>query len=199
MEYNAINVVLALLCMLVTYFVWQRQKSLTSTLSRLNKCLPPPQLPQLDPVFGLSLFFKRVKALSENRYLPTLQERYAKMGWTYGSLSFGTRVICSIEPENLKTAWVTKFEDWGVQSNRLPALGPFVGHGFLTTDGPEWEHSRALLKPSLRRAHISNLEPFERSLQQMISKIPKDGSTIDMQALFFDLVSFSHELIGFNH
>jgi len=113
------------------------------------------------------------------------------MGRTFSTLSFGTKVICSIEPENLKTAWVTKFEDWGVQSSRLPALGPFVGRGFLTTDGPHWEHSRALLKPSLRRANISNLEPFERSLQEMMGKIPRDGTTIDLQAFFFDLVSFS--------
>ena len=186
---NTINIALSVLCIFIPYFIWQRQKPPTSALARSSNCRPPPQYPLIDRIFGLDLFFKNVKAISENRFLPTLQERYAKMGWTFGALSFGTRVISSIEPENLKTAWAVKFDDWGVQSSRLPALGPFVGRGFLSTDGPEWEHSRALLKPSLRRIHIANLEPFERSLQQMMSKIPKDGSTIDLQALFFDLVS----------
>jgi cytochrome P450 len=186
---NIINISLAVLFISSFYLIWQRQKPRTTTLSQSNNCVPPPKYPLLDPIFGLDLFFKNARAISANQYLPTLQARYAKMGRTFSTLSFGTKVICSIEPENLKTAWVTNFEDWGVQSSRLPALGPFVGRGFLSTDGAEWEHSRALLKPSLRRAIIADLEPFESSLREMIGKIPRDGSTVDLQRLFFDLVT----------
>jgi cytochrome P450 len=181
---NTIKITVVVLCIAISCILWGRSKSPTSALSRSNKCLPPPQYPLLDPIFGLDIFFRNAKAISENRSLPTLQERHAKMGWTFGSLSFGTTAIASIEPENLKTVWVTKFEDWGVQPTRLPAMGPFVGRGFLTMDGPEWEHSRALLKPSLRKAQIANLDTFEESLQLMIDKIPTDGSTVDLQSLY---------------
>jgi hypothetical protein len=187
---NALIATLALLCIAITYIVGRQHKSLFSALSRSKNCQRAPKYPSVDPIFGLDLFFANGKARSGNRWLPTVQKRYEQLGWTFESLSFGIRVINSIEPENLKTAWVVNFEDWGVQSNRLPSMEPFVGRGFLTADGANWEHSRALLKPSLRKAHIANLEPFESSLRQMISKIPKDGSTIDLQTLIFDLVSY---------
>ena len=102
--------------------------------------------------------------------------------------SFGSFTINSIRPENLQTIWVSRFKDWGVQPVRLPAQDPFCGVGFITTDGPVWEHSRALLKPSFNRANMTDLPTLERYLRLVIDHVPKDGSTIDLQPLFFNLV-----------
>ncbi|KAF4634825.1 hypothetical protein G7Y89_g3274 [Cudoniella acicularis] len=111
------------ICSYICYFVWQTQKF--RALSHAHGCKLPPQYPHIDPIFGLDLFIRNAKAISQNRFLPDLQERYKKLGWTFGSLSFGSGAIASVEPENLRTIWVTKFEDWGVQPLRLPALAPF--------------------------------------------------------------------------
>jgi hypothetical protein len=75
---------------------------------------------------------------------------------------------------------------WAV-GYRLPALGPYCGSGFLTTDGIAWEHSRALLTPSFLRSNISDHTDFARYLDMMIDKIPIDGSPVDFQTLLFGL------------
>ena len=79
-----------------------------------------------------------------------------------------------------------------------------LGAGIFTTDGLQWEHSRvthaldstyftaltnyqALIRPNFTRAQVADLETFETHIQTLISKIPRDGSTIDLQALFFKL------------
>jgi cytochrome P450 len=170
----------------VCYFIWQTQKF--RTLSQAHGCQLPPQYPHKDPIFGLDLFIRNARMIADNRFLPDLQDRYSQFGRTFGSLSFGNASIASVEPENLRTIWVTKFEDWGVQPLRLPALIPFVGRGFISMDGPEWERSMALLKPSFRRSNIANLEPFEQCFQQFLGQLPKDGSTVDLQPHFANLV-----------
>jgi cytochrome P450 len=69
----------------------------------------------------------------------------------------------------------------------LQALQPIFGHGIFTTDGKEWEASRALLRPNFARNQIADIETFEHHVSAMISWIPKDGSTVDLQELFFML------------
>ena len=91
-------------------------------------------------------------------------------------------------PENLQTVWVTKFKDWGVEPVRLPAMGTFCGRGLLTTEGPRWEYSRALLKPSFTKANMTDLSVFEGYVRLVLDQIPRDGSTVDLQPLFFNLV-----------
>ncbi|KAI9710950.1 MAG: hypothetical protein M1820_002387 [Bogoriella megaspora] len=54
-------------------------------------------------------------------------------------------------------------------------------------DGVVWEHSRTLLQPTLHKDRISNLGFFEKSLEQCITQIPGDGSTIDVQPLLSNL------------
>ena len=160
-------------------------------LSRANGCQPPSRYPHKDPFFGLDLFLKTGKLFQENQYLPELVRRYQDYGSTFETKSFGSFAINSIRPENLQTIWVSKFKDWGVQPVRLPAQNPFCGVGFITTDGPIWEHSRALLKPSFNRANMTDLATLEKYLQLVIDRIPRDGSTIDLQPLFFNLVSLA--------
>ena len=159
-------------------------------LARANGCQPPKIYPHKDPFFGLDLFLSTGKLFKENRYLPELVRRYHYYGSTFETKSFGSFAVNSIRPENLQTIWVSNFKDWGVQPVRLPAQDPFCGVGFITTDGSIWEHSRALLKPSFNRANMTNLPTLERYLHLVIDRIPKDGSTVDLQPLFFNLVSF---------
>jgi cytochrome P450 len=64
---------------------------------------------------------------------------------------------------------------------------PVFGHGIFTTDGKEWEASRALLRPNFVRNQVADMDTFDHHISAMISRIPKDGSTVDLQALFFML------------
>ncbi|KAL8722838.1 MAG: hypothetical protein Q9225_000725 [Loekoesia sp. 1 TL-2023] len=99
----------------------------------------------------------------------------------------GTPSINTIEPENLQTVYSSRFQDWDVQPVRLPAQEPFCGRGFITTDGAAWEHSRSLLKPSFKKSSIADLSVLEKYLKKVLERIPVDGSTTDLQPLFFSL------------
>jgi cytochrome P450 len=46
---------------------------------------------------------------------------------------------------------------------------------------------QALVRPNFTRAQVADLNSFEIHIQQFISKIPRDGSTVDLQPLFFRL------------
>ena len=46
---------------------------------------------------------------------------------------------------------------------------------------------QALVRPNFSRAQVADLDTFESHIQQLISKIPRDGSTVDLQTLFFQL------------
>lgn len=47
--------------------------------------------------------------------------------------------------------------------------------------------SEALVRPSFARAQVADLDTFETHIQHLIAKIPRDGSTIDLQPLFYQL------------
>jgi len=53
----------------------------------------------------------------------------------------------------------------------------------MTVDGHAWKTSRQLLSPVFTRAQVSELSSFEVHVGRMISRIPRYGSTVDMQPL----------------
>lgn len=80
-----------------------------------------------------------------------------------------------------------KFRDFELPHLRLIRFGPFLGAGIFVVNGAHWEHSRAMLRPSFTRAQVADLDIFERHVSEVIDAIPKDGSMVDLQQLFFDL------------
>lgn len=46
---------------------------------------------------------------------------------------------------------------------------------------------QALVRPSFTKSQVADLDTFETHIQHLIAKIPKDGSVVDLQALFFQL------------
>jgi hypothetical protein len=61
------------------------------------------------------------------------------------------------------------------------------GHGIFIINGKEWESSRALLRPNSSEFKWEISIQFEIHISELISKIPRDGSTVDLQKLFFML------------
>jgi cytochrome P450 len=106
---------------------------------------------------------------------------------TFSQLLMGKRVINTSEPENIKALLATQFKDFGMPTMRNNALAPVFGHGIFTTDGKEWETSRALLRPNFTRSQVGDLDTFELHISKLISKIPRDQRTVDLQELFFML------------
>jgi len=100
---------------------------------------------------------------------------------------FFTDMIQTIEPENIKTIMAVNFEHWSLGDRRKDAFTPLLGDGIFTTDGPAWKHSRELLRPNFTQAQVADLDSFEIHVARLIKAIPKDGSTVNLQDLFFQL------------
>ncbi|KAF2707548.1 cytochrome P450 [Pleomassaria siparia CBS 279.74] len=74
----------------------------------------------------------------------------------------------------------------------------FCGEGFLTTDGSVWQQSRRMLKPTFSNANISDLSVLSRNVEDLLKKIPLNGSAFDLQSLLFTtfLNNSLHFLLG---
>lgn len=63
-------------------------------------------------------------------------------------------------------------------------------------DGAAWQHSRALIRPAFTRGQIADVDFFESHVQELMRKIPKDGSTIDLAPLFISLTLGKYEKLS---
>ncbi|KIW08038.1 uncharacterized protein PV09_00982 [Verruconis gallopava] len=150
-----------------------------------NGCQPLlHHFPIKDPIFGIDNIIESVRAKNEHRLLDRILNNFEKYGNTFGSKMAQRKIIVTREPENVKTILSLKFKDYSL-GNRIDALGPLLGKGIFTMDGDFWAHSRAMIRPNFTRDQVADLEAFERHIQKLWKKIPRDGSTVDLQDLFF--------------
>lgn len=65
-------------------------------------------------------------------------------------------------------------------------MGPLLGRGIFTSDGDEWQHSRALLRPSFSKDQVADLALVELHVNNLFKLLPNNTGTIDLQPLFHD-------------
>lgn len=109
-------------------------------------------------------------------------------------MRLGRTLVQTIEPKNVQAILAHKFKDFELGS-RNDALRPLLGEGIFASDGTVWEQSRALLRPNFVRNQISDIAVYEKHVSQLIKSIPADGSTVDLQDLFFRMVCPNDALI----
>lgn len=147
-------------------------------------CKAPPKFPVWDPVFGLDVMYKIIKARSRKQLLSMRRSQHEVYGMTHSTRIGSIPTISTIEPENMKAVLSTNFKDFGVGLPRRRAFSPLGKQAALLVDGQEWKHSRSLLKPSFSRSHVGDLETLETHVQNLIETIPLDGSTVDLEERF---------------
>ena len=130
--------------------------------------------------------------LHENR------KRFQRLGNTFHNRIITMPFIATCEPENIKTVLSLKFKDYSL-GNRQAAFTPLLGHGIFNADGERWTNSRHLLRPNFARDQVADIDAFERHFKLMLKHIPRDGSTVDLQELFFRLTIDSATEFLFNH
>ena len=181
---------LACLCTIVVYKVISYIRSRTAKQKR--GCRPLPHFWHREPFFGIDTTIGTIVDVIRNQNLLRLEERFKVYGSTYQTTSVGIGTIWSRDPELIQCVWGTNDKDWGNEPYRLEPMEPFCGSGFITKDDVVWEHSRALMRPSSHKSRISNLSFFEAATEAMIRKIPRDGSTVDLQPLLLKMVGALH-------
>ena len=125
--------------------------------------------------------------MREHRALELMEHQWKSQGVKTGQICIlGQTLLMTIEPENIKTVLASDFKSYELSDERKKTTTPLLGEGIFTTDGPAWQHSRELLRPNFARHQlVEDLEMFERHLQHLITSIPADGSTVDLQERFF--------------
>ena len=160
--------------------------------SRSNGCLPPPSYPHKDPLLGLDLFLGQFKAVKCGDSATIERKRFSSHGKTFQSNSWGTRCIDTMDAQNIQAVLSQNFRKFGVEPMRLHIGEPFIGKGVFSTDGPYWEHSRNLIRPMFAKAQIADFAALDVHLNRMMDRIPRDGSTVELQALLKLMVRSSY-------
>ena len=180
------SIVLGILTSLALYIVTNYSSRAIARHHLINQhaCKPVPRYPLKDPFFGIDGIIDAFKSVKLKTFLEQQQNYYSKYGNTYSSRRSTFSVINTAEPENIKTILSTKFEDYSVGFHRKRAFSPLLGNSILLSDGAQWEHSRALLRPSFARNQINDLDMLEIHTMNLIQAIPRDGSMVDLGDLF---------------
>ena len=143
------------------------------------------RLAPLYLLLGWGVFKEDILAYKGHWALELGRSRFVRLGNTLILKLVNTQVIMTVEPENLKTIMATNFKDWNLTDTRKLSFAPLLGDGIFTLDGAAWQHSRDLLRPNFVRSQVGDLRTFERHVNHLLYAIPRDGSTVDLQELFF--------------
>ncbi|KAK5458074.1 hypothetical protein LTS15_004153 [Exophiala xenobiotica] len=158
---------------------------------RENGCEPVCQYPHKGiggKLLGLDVIKAMVQSVKEGRMHEATRARNFSNGRNTVKVKvLRTKIISTIEPENIKTILSTKFPDYSLGTRRKNVFVPIFGHGIFSTDGAAWERSRAMVRPNFTRQQVADLDMFEAHVSHLIDAVPRDGSSIDLQDLFFGL------------
>lgn len=176
--------ILLILILLALYRLLNRWK-LRSRIPA--ECQAPPELPRLDPIFGLDLFCKSLNAREKHKILETSLKQHEKYGKTFQASCLGQTTIHTAHPENLKAIYGTRWKEWG--TGRADAMEPFCGRGFVTRDGEEWREHRILFASTLTEAKTINLKLLDDVYKLHIQDLPVNKHSTDLAPIFDELVS----------
>ncbi|KAJ5713476.1 n-alkane-inducible cytochrome P450 [Penicillium malachiteum] len=148
-----------------------------------NGCGEVTKMPSY--IFGLDILWDFIKATNNNYAIDLVEDWQRKFGRTF-QLRLGRKLILTSEPKNFQAILATQFEDFDLGS-RNDAAHPMLGDGIFASDGKIWEQSRALLRPNFVRNQIADIAVYEHHVSQLVKCMPVDGSTVDLQDLFYKM------------
>ena len=186
-----------LLASIFCYVIYRVRWELTTGASRRalikeHGCEPIKRNPDYNyfpnNVIGYRTPLENVARIKGHNFLESIRNRYLRFGNnTMMQRTIFTNLIQTIEPANLKTMLAVNFKDFSLGERRTTALIPFLGPGIFNTDGAAWRHSREMLRPNFARSQVGDLTTFETHVSQLIKILPRNGATVDLQELFFQL------------
>lgn len=154
-------------------------------LQKKHGCLPPKKWQAWDPVLGLDRIYALRKAFHEHRLLEWWTKGFSDTkAHTVVACIMGQKIFLTDDPENVKTVLATNFDAWSLGQDRIDQMTSYLGKGIFTTEGAAWKHSREMLRPCFERSQVADVSIMEKHTNRLIERIPKDGTTIDLQPVF---------------
>ncbi|KAF7541477.1 hypothetical protein G7054_g567 [Neopestalotiopsis clavispora] len=153
------------------------------------------RVPLKDPIWGLDFIYEHLTAFREKRSLEAGANRFRTLGHTF-AVDGLVRSISTTDPENIKSILSVNFKDYS-HKGRQTLMKPLLGGGIFASDGAEWAHSRAMLRPNFTKDQVADLDVVGRHISHLIDAIPRN-TTIDLQPLLlqFTLDSATEFLLG---
>lgn len=178
----------AIIALLFTYYVFETLVTKWRVRKGLNPhgCKKPSRYPHKDPILGLDLLFDDVKQMKKSNLLNTWVNRSKTYGYTFSAKIQTKNAICTVDKRNLQTVHALNSSHYGVQELRQPPKQPFLGDGVFNMDGPFWQHSRALIRPTFERSNVAHLTAFEDHFRKFLALIQADGKMVDLKPLLRD-------------
>ncbi|EGX89124.1 Cytochrome P450 [Cordyceps militaris CM01] len=142
--------------------------------------------------FSVDQTYKAFRALQDNEFLNLEVTTHQDLGRsTFTQPNLGRDLLMTTDPENVKALLATQFKDFGLGPMRLKILEPLLGLGIFTSDGKDWQHSRAILRPQFTRTQISNLHVEEIHVQHLLNRFEHGANgwtkDVNLVPLFFNL------------
>ncbi|KAL2816742.1 cytochrome P450 [Aspergillus granulosus] len=186
-------VLVLLYCLTSIHQKWNRYR-----FAKQHGCGPIRALPTYDPFLALDRLWLNIKNAKARKILETNTLRFEEYGNTFSAKRITTPIILTREPENVKTILSLKFNDFSM-GDRIQVFGPLLGHGIFTSDGEDWARSRHMIRPNFIKEQVAHLDIFEEMMEDLFALIPTDGSTVDLQDLFFGFTIDSATEFLFGH
>jgi cytochrome P450 monooxygenase len=158
---------------------------------KAHGCGVIPSYPQWDRIFGLDLALSQMKALRGDTFIPWLAAMHEGQPSTFKIRFLGKRQIYTTETDNLKAMTAINWKDFGISPLRrsTKAFHPFADKGVNTVDGDNWVFSRFLIKPFFNRDVYTNTDRIRPYVDSLLSLLPPDGETFNIQPLLQRWVS----------
>ncbi|KAF4635238.1 hypothetical protein G7Y89_g2873 [Cudoniella acicularis] len=170
-----------LVCVYI-YQKWSRYSAFRTAAAKYS-CHRPRRYPHTEPFWGYDLVRKLAKAARKGQQSELYEELFRQNGKTFENRLFTTNVINTMDSANIQTVATSSFQDYAKSSEGERFLKPAFGRGVFTTDGAAWKHSRNLIRPIFSRSDMSDLNYLGPFIDRLFEKIPRDGSTFDLQPL----------------
>ena len=122
----------------------------------------------------------------ESRLMELFLFHFRQTGNTVEQCFIGDTAFATIDPANLEALLSTKSKDFTFGRRRDITL-PLLGDGIFVQEGPDWKHSRELLRGPLQHKHYEDLSVFEQSLDDLVEIVSSQDGAVDLQPLFFRL------------
>ena len=136
--------------------------------------------------WALDLLYTQYQVNKTQKLLAAQTPFFDKLGPNIEPRLFGDVGFLTFDPKNLEAILSTNFEDY-VTGSRSDALRSFLGEGIFTQDGPQWKHSREMLRRPFVKMHYQNLTGFGEHIEDLIAGLQQVSGTdvIDLQPYFF--------------
>ncbi|KAL9004179.1 MAG: hypothetical protein Q9188_002994 [Gyalolechia gomerana] len=154
-----------------------------------HQCAPIPSYPHKDPFLGYDLHRLLEKSKQTNSLLPTIETLYRTYGngRTFQALTWGIPTLYTTDPKNIQAVLATHFDRFGVEPIRKAFNDPWIGAGIVTSDGPLWKSSRALLKPLFAKSQFADFNKLEIHVSNLICTLEIGRGMVDLQPHFSHL------------